>query len=183
VATLLPLLLGLKATVTVQLAPAATVPPAKQVPPVVKSAASVPPKVMALSVAVPLPLLSKVSVLALPVAPTLALATAKLVAPPDQASTPVALLVPVPLRLMLLGEVLALLTMRMDAVLAPLLVGVKVAVMVQLLLAARLLGQLWLTAKWPLALARARLLSVRALLPLLVKVTVLVLLALSVSVP
>jgi hypothetical protein len=160
-----PTAFGLNLTLMVQLAP-----PARLVPQVwlrVKSLLLAPVRLMPVMLRAPLPLLVKVTTLAALVVPTARAAKLRLAGDKDTA-------VPVPLKLTVCGLVGSESLRRRLAVRAPAPFGLKLTLRVQLAPPARLVPQVLVWAK-SLLLAPTRLMPVmlRAVLPLLVKVTTL----------
>src|SRR5437868_4651428 len=175
VALRLPLAVGVKVTLMVQLDPAVSVLGLiGQVLVWAKSPGLVPARLMLLMVRSAVPLFLSVTVCAALVVPVFWFPKLRLV---GLKLTPGAgALIPLPLRATVWGLPLALSVMLTLALRVPIAVGVKVTLMVQEAPAARvleLLGQVLVWAKSPLLVPlRPILLMVRAALPLLVSVTV-----------
>jgi hypothetical protein len=128
-----PTTVGLKVAVKVQLAPAATE-PAAQVPVRAKSLALVPPKVMLLIVSAAVPVLVSVTLCAALDMPTCTLPKAMVLL--DKLTAGVGAEAPVPLRLTLLGEPVALCAIAKLPLRAPVAPGLNVTLTVQVAFAA-----------------------------------------------
>src|SRR5882762_441666 len=164
----LPAAPGVKVTLMVQLAPAATELPQLSVS--AKSPVLVPVMAMLETFSAPAPLLVRVTVCAVAATPTLVVLNVKLAGLKPTVGEGAE---PVPLRLIVCGLAGALSVMLIEAVRLPAAPGVKVTLMVQFAPAATELPQLSVSAKSPVLVpVMAMLETFSAPAPLLVRVTV-----------
>jgi hypothetical protein len=160
---------GVKVAVSVQLAPAATE-PAAQVPVRAKSLALVPPSVMPLIVSAALPVLVSVTLCAALEVPTCTLPNAMVLL--DKLTAGAGADAPVPLRLTLLGEPVALCAIAKLPLRAPVAPGLNVTLTVQLAFAATELQLFVCTKSAAFVPPTVTPLTVSAAVPELVTVTI-----------